>query len=103
MKPRLVDAHPEADFERGHFAGAVSLAPDAVLVFAERELPLKSRALLVYGVKPNNEEAVQQTVAELQKLGFENVEAAPFGFDEHWGEFALEVGPARWEILGCGG
>lgn len=102
MKPRLVDARPEADFERGHFAGAVSLAPDAVLVFAERELPLKSRALLVYGAKPNDE-AVQQTVVELLKLSFESVEAAPFGFDEKPDDLKIEVGPARWEILGCGG
>lgn len=102
MKPQFVDARPEADFERGHFAGAVSLSPDAALVFAENELPLKSRQLLVYGAK-SNDEAVQNTVAQLLKLGFENVEAAPFGFDEPSGEHKIEVGPARWEILGCGG
>lgn len=101
MKPQLVDARPEADFERGHFAGAVSLAPDAVLVFAERELPLQSRALLVYGEKPNDE-ATQATVAELQKLGFEDVRAAPFGWQEKPDNMKTEVGPARWEITGCG-
>lgn len=102
MKPQLVDARPEAEFEPGHFAGAMSLAPDAVLVFAERELPLKSRALLVYGAK-SNDAATLGTIAELQKLRFENVEAAPFGFDEPNGELAIEIGPARWEIMGCGG
>jgi hypothetical protein len=35
---------PGSRRERGHFA-------DAVLVFAERELKSKSRALLVYGAK----------------------------------------------------
>ena len=102
MKPQLVDARPEAEFERGHFAGAVSLAPDAVLVFAERELPLKSRALLVYGAK-SNDAAVSQTVAELLKLGFESVDAAPFGFDDKPDDWKIEVGLARWEIVGCGG
>lgn len=102
MKPRLVDARPEADFERGHLAGAASLAPDAVLVFAECELPLKSRELLVYGAK-SKDEATLQTLAELLKLGFENVEAASFSWEEPDGELAIEVGPARWEILGCGG
>lgn len=102
MKPQLVDARSEADFERGHFAGAVSLAPDAVLVFAERELPLKSRALLVYGTTANDE-AARSTANELRKLGFENVEIAPFGFDEKPENVEIEVGPARWEIIGCGG
>ncbi len=102
MKPQLVDARTEAEFERGHFAGAVSLAPDAVVVFAERELPLKSRSLLVYGAKPYDDTA-RLSANELQKLGFENVEVASFGFDEPNGEYKIEVGPARWEILGCGG
>ncbi len=102
MKPQLVDARKEADFERGHFAGAVSLAPDAVLIFAERELPLKSRALLVYGAK-QSDEATFQTVRELRELGFETVEIAPFSFDDKPDDLKIEVGPARWEILGCGG
>jgi hypothetical protein len=47
--------------------------------------------------------ATRETVAELAKLGFENVGAAPFGFDDRPDDLKVEVGPARWEITGCGG
>lgn len=84
------------------FRGRRVLAPDAVLVFAERELPLKSRALLVYGAK-QSDAATLQTAKELRELGFETVEIALFGFDDKPDDLKIEVGPARWEIIGCSG
>ncbi len=97
-----MDARSEADFERGHFAGAVLPSSATVLVFAEQELPLKSRALQVYGAKPSDE-AAQQTTEEFLKLGFESVEVAPFGFDEATDNFQIKIGFVRWKVLGCGG
>ena len=102
MTTQLVDARPEPDFERGHLANAVSLAPDAVPVWAERELRDKTKPLQVYGTHASDERA-QQTKTELEKLGFEHVELLPCGWNDRPSEEKTEVGPARWEILGCGG
>lgn len=102
MTIQRVDARPEPDFERGHLANAVSLAPDAVLVWAERELPDKTKPLHVYGAHASDERA-HQTKTELEKLGFQSVELLPFGYTDRPTNEKTEVGPARWEILGCGG
>lgn len=102
MKIQRVDARPESDFERGHLANAVSLAPDAVLVWAERELTDKSATLQVYGAAQGDAHALE-TKIELEKLGFQSVELLAFGWNDRPNEEKTEVGPARWEILGCGG
>ncbi|BCM91370.1 hypothetical protein IAD21_03242 [Abditibacteriota bacterium] len=102
MKIQRIDARPEPDFERGHLSNAVSLAPDAVLIWAERELPTKIVPLQVYGTQ-NGDERALATKTELEKLGFINVELLPFGWIDRPAEEKTEVGPARWEILGCGG
>lgn len=102
MTTQLVDARPESDFERGHLTNAVSLTPDAVLVWAERELRDKTKPLHVYGTHSGDERAAQ-TKTELENLGFEKVELHPFGYTDRPTDEKTEVGPARWEILGCGG
>ncbi len=102
MKIQRIDARPEADFERGHLANAVSLAPDAVLVWAERELRDKTAPLQVYAAHSTDDRA-EQTKTELKKLGFQNVELLPYGWNDRPTNEKTEVGPARWEILGCGG
>ncbi len=102
MKIQRVDARPESDFERGHLANAVSLSPDAVLVWAERELRDKAAPLHVYAAQANDTRA-QQTKIELEKLGYQTVELLPFGWNDRPDTEKTEVGPARWEILGCGG
>ena len=102
MKIQRVDARPEADFERGHLANAVSLTPDSVLVLAETELRDKTAHIQVYASQSGDDQA-SQTQNELQKLGFQNVELLPFGWNDRPTTEKTEVGPARWEILGCGG
>ena len=102
MTTQLVDARPEPDFERGHLARAVSLAPDAVLVWAENELRDKTRPLHVYGAHIGDE-CAHQTQTELKRLGYESVELLPFGYTDRPTDTKTELGPARWEILGCGG
>lgn len=101
---QTVDARPESEFEAGHLPGAVSLTPSAAPQDAETELPLKTRPLLVYGSQANDE-AASQVAQTLRTIGYEDVEVCTaWGWTE-WQKAggAIAYGPARWEILGCGG